>query len=229
MDRRSQDELLEVLDVLREQVGPSGVIVPLGSRRYHPSAVVVTGYVYPLELVARTFADPETGHADLSSPAVLVYDGALVENAQLHYGLAPVMKSLMESGPRRSLAVFALDMDGVVLEVLLNSHQHNLCTVAAVGCAGMEREPARHYLHIIAHISAASVVGEAAHEGAVWAGALGSAGRILVDRRRVIIIEPHGVDQADSPAQSIGLLSVGGGDIHNVQESLEWIEGILGH
>ncbi len=229
MDRRSQDELLEVLDALREQVGPHGVIVPLGSRRYHPSAVVVAGYVYPLELVARTFADPETGHADLSSPAVLVCDGALVENTQLHYGLAPVLKSLIENKPRRSLAVFALDMDGAALEALVNSHQRNLCTVAAVGCAGMEREPARHYLHVIAHISAASVVGEAAHEGPAWTGALGSAGRILVDRRRAVIIEPKAVNQADMPAQSIGLLSVGGGDIHSVQESIEWVEGILGH
>jgi chaperonin GroEL (HSP60 family) len=229
MDRRSQDELLEVLDALRKQVGPNGIIVPLGSRRYHPSAVVVAGYVYPLELVARTFADPETGHADLSSPAVLVCESALVDHTQLHYGLAPVLKKLVEKKPRRSLAVFAPDMDGAVLEALVDSHRRNLCTVAAVGCAGMEPEAARHYLHIIAHISAASVVDQIAREGPAWTDALGSAGRILVDRRRAVIIEPEDVDQTDMPRQSIGLLSVGGTDVHSVQERIEWIEGILGN
>ena len=65
MDRRAQDELLGLLEALREQVGPDGLIVPLGSVRYHPSAIVTSGFVYPLELVARVFSDPETGHVDL--------------------------------------------------------------------------------------------------------------------------------------------------------------------
>jgi len=229
MDRRSQDELLEVLDALRQQVGPTGLIVPLGSVRYRPSAVLVSGFVYPLELIARAFADPETGHIDLSSPRVLVYDGLLAESVQLRLGLAPVFEKVMGDKPHRSLAVLAADLDGIVLDALVNSHKRNLCTIAAVGCAGMEPGTAGHYLLTIARMCGASVVNTTAKEATPWPEALGSAKRILADRHRIVIIEPARVDQARMPAQSIGLLSVGGEDAEDVREGIEWIEGLLGH
>jgi hypothetical protein len=228
MDRRAQDELLEVLDVLRQQVGPNGVIVPMGSMRYHPSAVVVSGFVYPLELTVRTFADPETGHADLSSPGVLVYDGVLSESAHLRE-LVPVLEHFRSSKARRSLAVLALDMDGLPLEALMSSHQRKVCTIAAVGCMGMEREEGRHYLGTIARLCGATMIGAASSNGRPWLDALGNAGRILADRHRIIILEPAHIDQTEIAVQSIGLLSVGGNDARDVLEGVEWIEGFLGH
>jgi hypothetical protein len=228
MDRRTQDELLEVLDALRQQAGPNGLIVPVGSIRYHPSAVVVSGFAYPLGLVARTFADPEMEHVDLSSPHVLVYDGLLAESIQLRYGLVPVLEQLKADKARRPLAVFALDLDGIVLEALVNSHRRNVCTIAAISCAGMERETGRHYLHTIARTCGASVLGAATREGPAWSESLGSAGRILADPYRTIVIEPARVDRAQLAAQSIGLLSVGGHSQHDMREGIEWIEGLLG-
>ncbi len=228
MDRRAQDELLEVLDMLRQQVGPNGVIVPVGSVRYHPSAVVVSGFVYPLELVVRTFANPETGHVDLSSPLILVYDGVLSEGAHLR-GLIPVLEHLRSSKTHRSLAVLALDMDGLPLEALVNSHQRKMCMIAAMGCMGMEREEGQQYLSIIARLCGATMIGAAALDGRPWLDALGNAGHILADRHRMIVIEPAHIDRAEIAAQSIGLLSVGGNDARDMLEGVEWVEGLLGH
>lgn len=231
MDRSTQEELLEVLEALRQQLGPSHFIMPLGSVRYHPSAVIVNGYFYPLGLVARIFADPETGHADLASPAVLVYDGILSEPAQLRYGLVPLLEHFRESKTRRSLAILALDVDGAVLEALVTAHQRRICTIAAIACPGLEREEAKHYLHSIARLCGATVLGLAVREGQLgsWAEALGHASRIVTDRRRTVIIEPARPEQAEFVAQPIGLLSVGGNNIHAVHESVEWLEGLLGH
>ncbi len=230
MDRRAQDELLEMLDMLRPQVGPGGLIVPLGSVRYHPSAMVVSGFLYPMGLVARVFADPETGHVDLSTPRVLVYDGVLAESAQMRYGLVPVLEQVMSSKTARTLAIFALDLDGVVLDTLVGSHQRKMCSVAAISCTGLETEEARHYLRTIARMCGATLLGTAVREGSPWAWheALGNAGRLLADRYRTVIVEPARIEQAEFVAQPIGLLSVGGKDAQEVREATEWIEGLLG-
>ncbi len=228
MDRRAQDELLEVLDLLRQQVEPGNLIVPLGSIRYQPSAVVVSGFLYPMGLIARVFADPEIGHADLISPKVLVCKEALTENAQLRYGIAPVIEQLMSSKVHRSLALFAPDLDDVVLEALVTAHRRKLCTIAAICCIGMEHAEAEHYLHSLARMCGATVVGSAARDGPAWTEALGDARRILADRRRTVIIEPSRIEQADIAPLPIGLLSVGGNDASDVLEGVEWVEGLLG-
>jgi len=231
MDRRAQDDLLEVLDNLRQQVGPNGIIVPIGSVRYYPLAVALSGFVYPLGLVARAFADPETKHIDLTAPKVLVYDGILGESGQLRHGLVPVLEQLKDSKTHSSLAIFALDIDGAVLEGLINTHRRRVCNIAAIGCYGMGRDEARHYLSVIARMCGATMLGAAARAGKLWSwsDALGSAGRILADRRRVVFVEPARIDLADIAAQSIGLLSVSGNDARDVQEGIEWIEGLLGY
>lgn len=220
-----------MLDALRQQVGPDSPIIPLGSMRYRPSAVVVSGFIYPLELVSRALADPETGHADLAAPSVLVYDGLLANDAQLRHGLVPVLEHIVGGATRRALAVLAFDLDGVLLDALISSHQRKVCSIAAIGCAGMEREEARHYLYAAARACGAAVLGRTGPEGQpqTWPAALGSAGRILTDRRRTIILDPAHADRAGWPAQSIGLLSVGGNDARDVLEGVEWIEGLLGH
>jgi hypothetical protein len=227
MDRRAQDELMEVLEALRQQVGPNGLIVPVGSMRYHPSAVRTSGFVYPLNLVARAFANPDTGHIDLALPKVLVYDGVLLDNTQLRQGLGPVFEQVMGAKGNRTLAVFALDLDGVVLDALVATHQRNMCTIAAIGCFGLELATAQHYLQTVARICGATVL--TARSGWAWANALGSAGRILAAQNRAVIIEPARIEQAQMPPQAIGLLSVGGANAQDVLEGIEWIEGLMGH
>ncbi len=228
MNRRTQEELLEILNMLRQQLGPAGVVVPVGSVRYHPSAVIVSGYFYPLGLAARVLANPETWHADLSSPSVLVCNSPLFESVQLRDGIVPVLEHLGGKA-RRSLAVLATDIDGVVLEALVGSHQRNISTVAAIGCAGLEAQEGEMYLRTIARLCGATVLEPDVQNGAAWVGALGSARRVIADYRRTVIIEPARLAQAEFVPQPIGLLSVGGKDAQEVREGLEWLEGLIGH